>query len=68
MPSGCESEPVTASNIDDTVPFLSPEELNLCLSSDVLIKNLQAVLEQPVSSEALQVLKKKVDEVRMRMR
>ncbi|NXR75066.1 MSLNL protein, partial [Pycnonotus jocosus] len=58
----CESEPVTANNIDDTVPFLSPEELNLCLSSEVLIENLEAVLDQPLTSGALQVLKKKVDE------
>ncbi|NXR55574.1 MSLNL protein, partial [Hippolais icterina] len=58
----CESEPITASNIADTVPYLSLEELDLCLSSDVLIKNLEAVLEQPLISEALQVLKKKVDE------
>ncbi|NWH96576.1 MSLNL protein, partial [Tichodroma muraria] len=59
----CPSEPVTASNIDDTVPFLAPEQLDLCLSSRVLIENLEAVLDQPISTEAYQVLKKKVDEV-----
>ncbi|XP_063270853.1 uncharacterized protein LOC134559716 [Prinia subflava] len=60
----CQSKPITASNIADTVPFLSPEELDLCLSRDVLIKNLEAVLELPLTSEAMWVLKKKVDEVR----
>lgn len=40
----------------------------MCLSSDVLIENLEVVLVWPLPSEALQVLKKKVDEVRTRMR
>ncbi|NXQ17514.1 MSLNL protein, partial [Peucedramus taeniatus] len=60
----CQSEPITASNIYDTIPFLSPEELDLCLSNDVLIENLEDVLVLPITSEASWVLKKKVDEVR----
>ncbi|XP_058705969.1 mesothelin-like protein [Poecile atricapillus] len=60
--AGCQSEPITASNIDDTVPFLTPEELDLCLSSDVLIENLEAVLGQPITTNTYPVLKKKVDE------
>ncbi|NXP38526.1 MSLNL protein, partial [Leiothrix lutea] len=58
----CEFEPVTASNINDTVSYLSAEQLDLCLSSEVLVENLEAVLEQPIINEGLPVLKKKVDE------
>ncbi|NXK70171.1 MSLNL protein, partial [Sylvietta virens] len=58
----CESEPITASNIADTVPYLSAEQLDLCLSSDVLIDNLEDVLVWPLTLQASRVLKKKVDE------
>ncbi|NXJ19051.1 MSLNL protein, partial [Dicrurus megarhynchus] len=54
----CPSEPITA----DSIPLLSSEELDLCLSNDFLIENLEAVLEQPITSGALKILKKKVDE------
>ncbi|XP_059340698.1 microtubule-actin cross-linking factor 1, isoforms 6/7-like [Ammospiza nelsoni] len=57
----CQSEPITASNIED-IGLLFPEELDLCLSNDVLVENLKAVLDQPIPSEAYLVLKKKVDE------
>ncbi|NWY45487.1 MSLNL protein, partial [Sylvia atricapilla] len=57
----CEFGPVTASNIY-TVSLLSPEELDLCLSNEVLIENLEAVLVEPVTIQASKVLKKKVDE------
>ncbi|NXP96069.1 MSLNL protein, partial [Passerina amoena] len=57
----CQSEPITASNIED-IFFLSPEELDLCLSNDVLVENLEAVVNEPVTLEASRVLKKKVDE------
>lgn len=60
MPSGCPSEPITA----ESIPYLSPEELDLCLSSDFLIKNLEAVLNEPISLESSKILKKKVDQVR----
>ncbi|NXO62446.1 MSLNL protein, partial [Phainopepla nitens] len=58
----CQSGPITASNITDAVIILTSEELNLCLSSDVLIKNLEAVLDLPVPKESSQVLKEKVDQ------
>ncbi|NXF26195.1 MSLNL protein, partial [Rhodinocichla rosea] len=57
----CQYEPITASNIEDII-FLFPEELDLCLSNDVLVENLEAVLELPMTSQASLVLKKKVDE------
>ncbi|NXM12566.1 MSLNL protein, partial [Ploceus nigricollis] len=57
----CQSEPITARNLKDII-FFFPDELDLCLSNDVLIENLEAVLDQPITSEALWVLKKKVDE------
>ncbi|XP_041318001.1 mesothelin-like protein [Pyrgilauda ruficollis] len=61
----CQSKPITASNIDDIIFYLSPDmldQLDLCLSNDVLIQNLEAVLAWPITSEASWVLKKKVDE------
>ncbi|XP_033373894.1 mesothelin-like protein [Parus major] len=58
----CQSGPITASNISDAVIYLTPEELDLCLRSDVLIENLEAVLDQPVITDTYPVLKKKVDE------
>ncbi|XP_062359844.1 mesothelin-like protein [Cinclus cinclus] len=58
----CQSEPITASNIPDILT-LSLDQLDPCLSNDVLIENLEAVLEQPITSEISQILKKKVDEV-----
>ncbi|NXR25842.1 MSLNL protein, partial [Cinclus mexicanus] len=58
----CQSEPITANNIPDILT-LSLDQLDLCLSNDVLIENLETVLEQPITSEISQILKKKVDEV-----
>ncbi|NXE71144.1 MSLNL protein, partial [Calcarius ornatus] len=57
----CPWGPITASNIED-VALLSPEELDLCLSNAVLVDNLEAVLDLPITSQANLVLKKKVDE------
>ncbi|XP_031982197.1 mesothelin-like protein isoform X3 [Corvus moneduloides] len=54
----CLSEPITV----DCIPFLTPEELNLHLSGDFLIKNLEAVLELPLITESFKILKKKVDQ------
>ncbi|XP_068886412.1 uncharacterized protein [Aphelocoma coerulescens] len=54
----CLSEPITV----DCIPYLTPEQLNLRLSGDFLIKNLEAVLEQPVTAESFEILKKKVDQ------
>ncbi|NXI84612.1 MSLNL protein, partial [Rhipidura dahli] len=53
----CPSEPIT-----ESIPFLTPEELDLCLSSDFLIANLEDVLDQPVTSQSSKILKKKVDQ------
>ncbi|NXP59990.1 MSLNL protein, partial [Chloropsis cyanopogon] len=61
----CQYDPITATNIEDIIRYLSPEmldQLDLCLSNDVLIKNLEAVLDLPITSEASWVLKRKVDE------
>ncbi|XP_016157273.1 PREDICTED: mesothelin-like protein [Ficedula albicollis] len=58
----CQSDPITAKNIDEIL-ILSLEQLDLCLSNDVLIKNLEGVVVLPITSEISQVLKKKVDEV-----
>ncbi|NXA01879.1 MSLNL protein, partial [Nesospiza acunhae] len=57
----CQSEPITASNIED-IAFLVPEELDLCLSNDVLIENLKDVVNLPLTRQVSLVLKKKVDE------
>ncbi|NWV65012.1 MSLNL protein, partial [Malurus elegans] len=61
----CLSEPITTSSIAGDILTLdyTPEQLDLCLSNDVLIENLEALLEQPFTSEYLQILKKKVDEI-----
>ncbi|NXB18025.1 MSLNL protein, partial [Rhagologus leucostigma] len=56
---GCPSEPITA----DSIPLLTPEQLDLCLSSQVLIDNLEAVLEQPITVQSSKILKKKVDQL-----
>ncbi|XP_058671685.1 mesothelin-like protein [Ammospiza caudacuta] len=57
----CQSEPITASNIED-IGLLFPEELDLCLSNDVLVENLEAVQNLLLTSQAYLVLKKKLDE------
>ncbi|XP_038007577.1 mesothelin-like protein [Motacilla alba alba] len=61
----CQSKPITASNINDIIVYLIEldlDQLNLCLSNDVLIENLEAVLDLPITTGAAWVLKKKVDE------
>ncbi|NWX34693.1 MSLNL protein, partial [Notiomystis cincta] len=55
-------DPITADSIADCVLFLSPEQLDLCLSSDVLVENLETVLELPFTTDTSRILKKKVDE------
>ncbi|NWW63939.1 MSLNL protein, partial [Ifrita kowaldi] len=55
----CPSEPITA----ESILSLSPEELDLCLSNDFLIENLEAVLEQPITTNSSKILKKKVDQL-----
>ncbi|NWR99396.1 MSLNL protein, partial [Motacilla alba] len=59
----CLSEPITASNIEYIIVYLSElDQLDLCLSNNVLIENLEAVLDLPITTGASWVLKKKVDE------
>ncbi|XP_030814304.1 mesothelin-like protein [Camarhynchus parvulus] len=66
----CQSKPITASNIEDIILLFLPDyfnqldldQLDLCLSNDVLVDNLEVVLELPLTTEANLVLKKKVDE------
>ncbi|RLV89596.1 hypothetical protein DV515_00014810 [Chloebia gouldiae] len=62
----CLYKPITSKNIDDIFNILfSPDglhQLDLCLSNDVLIENLEAVLDLPIPLGGLQVLKKKVNE------
>ncbi|NXB88185.1 MSLNL protein, partial [Vidua chalybeata] len=61
----CPYGPITAGNIDDIFIYLSPDQLDQldqCLSNDVLIEKLEAVLELPITTDASRVLKKKVDE------
>ncbi|NXM78071.1 MSLNL protein, partial [Serilophus lunatus] len=62
---GCLSKPITASTIADSILFLDYNltQFDLCLSNDVFIKNLEALLAQPFTSEYLQVMKKKVDQL-----
>ncbi|NWX23319.1 MSLNL protein, partial [Aegotheles bennettii] len=61
----CLVGPITASTISD--PFLiidySCEQFNLCLSNEVLAANLEALLEQPLPEEFLQVMKKKLEQI-----
>uniref|UniRef100_A0A8B9FVR7 Mesothelin like n=1 Tax=Amazona collaria TaxID=241587 RepID=A0A8B9FVR7_9PSIT len=66
LPTGCLSEPITASTITD--PFLiidydTSEQFGLCLSNEVLKENLSLVLEQPFPTSYLQVVKKKLDQI-----
>uniref|UniRef100_A0A8C3VDH5 Mesothelin n=1 Tax=Catharus ustulatus TaxID=91951 RepID=A0A8C3VDH5_CATUS len=61
LPSGCQTQPITASTIEDILT-LSPEQLELCLSSAVLVEKLEDVLDLPLTTGMLQILKKKVDE------
>ncbi|XP_027512188.1 mucin-2-like [Corapipo altera] len=61
----CLSEPITATTIAmNPLLFLdySPEEFNLCLSNDVLIENLEALLDIPFTVEYYKVMKEKVDQ------
>ncbi|XP_077043150.1 mesothelin-like protein [Agelaius phoeniceus] len=57
----CQIEPITASNIEE-IAFLLPEDIDLCLSNNVLVENLETVQDLPFTLEASWVLKKKVDE------
>ncbi|XP_039238289.1 mesothelin-like protein [Pipra filicauda] len=61
----CPSEPITTTTIT-TNPLLfldyTPEEFNLCLSNDVLMENLEALLDMPFTVDYYEVMKEKVDQ------
>ncbi|KAJ7398092.1 hypothetical protein BTVI_128663 [Pitangus sulphuratus] len=62
----CPSEPINTTTITtdpDLVLTYSLEEFNLCLSNDVLMGNLEALLDLPLPVEFQEVMKEKVDQV-----
>lgn len=66
LPTGCLSEPITASTITDSILIIdydTSEQFDLCLSNEVLKENLKVLLEQPLPTTYLQVVKKKLDQV-----
>lgn len=66
-PAGCTQEPITTRVLSESILFLdyeSPEQFYLCLSDSVLQTDLEHVLEQPLTTEYLWVLKKRLQEVR----
>ncbi|XP_014791761.1 PREDICTED: LOW QUALITY PROTEIN: mesothelin-like protein [Calidris pugnax] len=66
LPTDCLSRPVTASTISDSLLVLdysTSEQLDLCLSNEVLKANLKPLLDQPLPKEYLQVMKKKLEQI-----
>ncbi|KAK4813446.1 hypothetical protein QYF61_005394 [Mycteria americana] len=64
--AGCLSEPITASTVSDPLLLISydtSEQFNLCLSNEVLKTNLERLLEQPLTVEYLQVMKKRLAQI-----
>ncbi|NWV11887.1 MSLNL protein, partial [Ptilonorhynchus violaceus] len=61
----CESEPITASSIADPLLLLNynTEQFDLCLSNEVLIENLEALVDLSLPTQYLQVLKEKLDRI-----
>ncbi|XP_042683482.1 mesothelin-like protein [Centrocercus urophasianus] len=65
-PAGCMQEPITTRVLSESILLLdyeSPEQFYLCLSDNVLQTDLEHVLEQPLTTEYLWVLKKRLQEV-----
>ncbi|XP_048818274.1 mesothelin-like protein [Lagopus muta] len=65
-PAGCTQEPITTRVLSESILLLdyeSPEQFYLCLSDSVLQTDLERVLEQPLTTEHLWVLKKRLQEV-----
>uniref|UniRef100_A0A8C3LZ20 Mesothelin n=1 Tax=Chrysolophus pictus TaxID=9089 RepID=A0A8C3LZ20_CHRPC len=65
-PAGCTQEPITARVLSESILLLdydSPQQFYLCLSDSVLQTDLERVLEQPLTTEYLWVLKKRLQEV-----
>ncbi|NWT01384.1 MSLNL protein, partial [Mionectes macconnelli] len=62
----CPLEPINATTIAESGFLLltySAEEFNLCLSNDVLMENLEALLNLPLTVQHFEVMKEKVDQV-----
>ncbi|KAI6076592.1 Mesothelin-like protein [Aix galericulata] len=62
----CMSTPITPSTLSDSlliIDYETPEQFYLCLSYLVLQNSLARVLEQPLTVEYLQMVKKKMQEV-----
>lgn len=60
-------EPITARVLSESILLIdydSTEQFYLCLTDSVLQTDLAHVLEQPLTNEHLQVLKKRLQEVR----
>ncbi|XP_001234087.4 mesothelin-like protein [Gallus gallus] len=64
--AGCMREPITARVLSESILLIdydSTEQFYLCLTDSVLQTDLARVLEQPLTNEHLQVLKKRLQEV-----
>ncbi|XP_050569820.1 mesothelin-like protein [Cygnus atratus] len=62
----CMSKPITPSTLSDSfllIDYDTPEQFYLCLSVPVLKNSLALVLEQPLTTDYLQMVKKKLQEV-----
>nr|XP_047916900.1 mesothelin-like protein [Anser cygnoides] len=62
----CTSKPITPSTLSDSlllIDYDTPEQFYLCLSVLVLKNSLALVLEQPLTTDYLQMVKKKLQEV-----
>lgn len=65
--AGCMQEPITTRVLSESILLIdydSTEQFYLCLTDSVLQTDLAHVLEQPLTNEHLQVLKKRLQEVR----
>ncbi|NWT36277.1 MSLNL protein, partial [Chroicocephalus maculipennis] len=63
---GCPSTPITASIISSSsfiIDYSTSEQLDLCLSNEVLEANLEPLLEQPLPTEYLMVVKNKLKQI-----
>ncbi|XP_063201206.1 mesothelin-like protein [Chroicocephalus ridibundus] len=66
LPTGCPSTPITASIISSSsfiIDYSTSEQLDLCLSNEVLEANLEPLLEQPLPTEYLMVVKNKLKQI-----
>ncbi|NXI54689.1 MSLNL protein, partial [Chloroceryle aenea] len=62
----CPSMPVTASIISDPlflIFYQNSEQFELCLSNEVLKANLEPLVNQPLTTEFLLVIKKKLEQI-----